>query len=188
MAAKEMSVQKRAAILLAILALFVALDILPTPDGLTLEGKRSLALILCTTLIWISNVLPLGLVAMGALLLMPVLKLCTLPQAADKFCEPVFFFMVANYVVANGLAVTGLDRRITLLLAIASKGNAKKLLFIFMMGATILSMLLSDYLHYCCSAGAKSRLLGCSHRFYGISGLLNSIRRNSTGLLWISIF
>ena len=33
--------------------------------------------------------------------------------AADKFCEPVFFFMVANYVVANGLAVTGLDRRIT---------------------------------------------------------------------------
>ena len=144
MAAKEMSVQKRAAILLAILALFVALDILPTPDGLTLEGKRSLALILCTTLIWISNVLPLGLVAMGALLLMPVLKLCTLPQAADKFCEPVFFFMVANYVVANGLAVTGLDRRITLLLAIASKGNAKKLLFIFMMGAAILSMVLSD--------------------------------------------
>ncbi len=144
MAAKEMSVQKRAAILLAILALFVALDILPTPDGLTLKGKRSLALILCTTLIWISNVLPLGLVAMGALLLMPVLKLCTLPQAADKFCEPVFFFMVANYVVANGLAVTGLDRRITLLLAIASKGNAKKLLFIFMMGAAILSMVLSD--------------------------------------------
>ena len=45
MAAKEMSVQKRAAILLAILALFVALDILPTPDGLTLEGKRSLALV-----------------------------------------------------------------------------------------------------------------------------------------------
>lgn len=144
MAAKEINVSKRAAILVAIFALFLILDFLPVPDGLTIEGKRSLALILCTTLIWMSNVLPLGLVAMGALLMMPVLGLCTLPQAADKFCEPVFFFMVANYVVANGLAVTGLDKRITLLLAIASGGNAQRLMFIFMMGAAILSMVLSD--------------------------------------------
>ena len=60
MAAKEITVQKRAAILLTILALFLVIDIFPTPDGLTVEGKRSLALILCTTLIWMSNVLPLG--------------------------------------------------------------------------------------------------------------------------------
>lgn len=144
MATKEMNVPKRAMTLLAILVLFFIIDFLPAPDGLTDIGKRSLALILCTTLVWMTNVLPLGLAAMGSLLLMPVLGLCTLPQAADKFCEPVLFFMVANYVVANGLAVTGLDRRITLLLAIASKGNAQKLLFIFMMGASVLSTVLSD--------------------------------------------
>lgn len=46
----------------------------------------------------------------------------------------------------------------------------------------------TNYLHHCCSAGAKSRLPGHSHRLYGISGLLDSIRRNSTGLLWIRIF
>ncbi len=144
MATKEMNVSKRAMTLLAILALFFIIDFLPATDGLNDMGKRSLALILCTTLVWMTNVLPLGLAAMGSLLLMPVLGLCTLPQAADKFCEPVLFFMVANYVVANGLAITGLDRRITLLLAIASKGNAQKLLFIFMMGAALLSTVLSD--------------------------------------------
>lgn len=135
---------KRAAILLGIIALFFVLDTLPSPSGLEPMGKRAVALILCTVLIWVSNALPLGLTAMGALLMMPLLGLCTLPEAADKFCEPVLFFMVANYVVANGLSVTGLDKRITLLLALASGGNAKKLLFIFMMGAALLSMVLSD--------------------------------------------
>lgn len=144
MVSEKNAKRKRAIVLLEIVALFVLIDHLPVPDGLTIEGKRALALILCTTLVWISNALPLGLTAMGALLLMPVLGLCTLPEAADKFCEPVFFFMVANYVVANGLSVTGLDKRVTLLLAIASQGSAQKLLFIFMMGAAILSMVLSD--------------------------------------------
>lgn len=144
MVSEKRAVIRRAVVLLGIIILFLIIDHLPVPDGLTMDGKRALALILCTTLVWISSILPLGLTAMGALLLMPILGLCTLPEAADKFCEPVFFFMVANYVVANGLAVTGLDQRVTLLLAIASRGSAQKLLFIFMMGAAILSMVLSD--------------------------------------------
>lgn len=144
MAAKTMSTQKRATILLAIIALFLVIYFLPSPEGLTANGKTSIALILCATLVWMSDVIPLGVAAMVALLLMPLLGLCTLPEAADSFCEPVFFFMVANYMVANGLSVTGLDKRLTLILALASGGSARKLLFIFMMGAALLSTVLSD--------------------------------------------
>ncbi|MDO4280610.1 MAG: DASS family sodium-coupled anion symporter [Peptococcaceae bacterium] len=135
---------KRAAILLAIIALFLVIYLLPTPQGLSVEGKRSLALILCTTLMWMSGALPVGMVAMAALLLLPLLGLCTLPEEADLFSEPVLFFMISSYVVANALSVSGLDKRITLILALASHGNAKRLLFIIMMSAAILSMVLSD--------------------------------------------
>ena len=46
MAAKTMSTQKRATILLAIVALFLVIYFLPSPDGLTANGKTSIALIL----------------------------------------------------------------------------------------------------------------------------------------------
>ncbi len=144
MSEKEMSVRKRLIILFGIIVLFVVIDILPCPEGLPPEGKRSVALMVCTAIAWMTSVFPLLLSSLAALLFMPLLGLCTLPETADLFSEPVLFFIISNYIVANGMAVTGLDKRITLLLALASGGNAKKLLFIFMMGAAALSTVLSD--------------------------------------------
>lgn len=144
MAENATSVQKRIAILVGIVALYIIVDSLPCPEGLPPEGKRAVALMLCTVVAWMTNIFPLLLSSLAALLLMPLLGLCTLPEVADLFSEPVLFFIISNYVVANGMAVTGLDKRITLLLALASGGNAKKLLFIYMMGAAALSTVLSD--------------------------------------------
>lgn len=144
MAENAMSPQKRAVTLIAIVALFLAIDLMPSPEGLAPEGKRAIALMVCTVLVWISNALPLMLAAVASLMLMPVLGLATLPEACDMFCEPVFFVAVASYMVMNGLTVTGLDKRIALKLAVASGGSAKKLLFILMCSAALLSTVLSD--------------------------------------------
>lgn len=139
-----MSVQNRTLLLIMIVALYFVIDFLPTPDGLTIEGKRAIALMLCTVLAWITNVLPMMLSAVLSLMLMVFVGLTTLPNACDMFCEPIFFMAIANYVIVNGLSVTGLDTRIALKITSAAKGDAKKLLFIFMMTAAILSMFLAD--------------------------------------------
>lgn len=135
---------KRWAVLFAVVALYFVIDFLPCPEGLEIVGKRALAVMICTTILWVTAVLPMGISALMALMLCPVLGITTLPDVVDRFAEPVFFFFVASYIIANGLTVTGLDRRITLMMAVVSNGDPKKLLFVFMMGASLISAILSD--------------------------------------------
>ncbi|MFZ7104572.1 MAG: SLC13 family permease [Peptococcaceae bacterium] len=135
---------KRLLTVFGILVIFIIGEMLPVTEELTLEGKRALILMVCATISWMTNVVPLMFSALFFLICMPILGIDTLPGTADAFCEPIFFFIVASYALFNGLTTTGLDRRITLMLAIASKGNPQKLLFIVMCSAALISTVISD--------------------------------------------
>jgi anion transporter len=97
------------------LAFFFILWILPTPAGLSVAGKATLAVMVWACLMWITEAIPVGISGM----LIPMLLVMTgaidkFPKAASGFSTPVVFLCLAAFIFAAVMQAAGLDRRIAL--------------------------------------------------------------------------
>lgn len=131
-------------IILGIIAIYILLVSLPTPEGLTLNGQKSIALMLAAVLAWVFEVLPLGISAILMTVLQMVLGTAPLPKAMQNFATPTLFFLVAMFCVSIAFQNSGLSQRIVLWATMRSKGSPSRLLFIFMMTCALLSTILAD--------------------------------------------
>ncbi len=118
-----------------VLALTVAVLLLPTPPGLSPEGHRALAAFVFT-----GGILALEPVALPiAALLVPVvlvgLGTATTPEAFEPFSRPVVFLILASLFLAEALRKHGLTRRLALATIVMSGGGLRKLL-LGLMGIT----------------------------------------------------
>ena len=104
-----------AGFVLAWAVLFLILQCLPLPAGLSPSGKATLAIMAWAAIIWISEALP---VAVSGLLI-PMLLVLTnavtpLSKAANGFANPVVFLCLAAFIFSAIMQVAGLDRTIAL--------------------------------------------------------------------------
>jgi sodium-dependent dicarboxylate transporter 2/3/5 len=96
---------------------FLILYAMPTPQGLSLAGKATLAVMVWACTIWIFEAMPVGITG----LLIPMLLVMTnatkpFPAAAGGFTTPVVFLCMAAFIFAAIMQAAGLDRRIALAL------------------------------------------------------------------------
>src|SRR5438067_5182218 len=94
---------------------FAILYGMPAPNGLSLAGKATLAVMAWACLMWIFEAIPVGVSG----LLIPMLLVVSgaikpFAKAADGFTNPVFFLCLAAFVFAAVMQAAGLDRRIAL--------------------------------------------------------------------------
>jgi sodium-dependent dicarboxylate transporter 2/3/5 len=54
---------KKLAIGVACIVLYIILTIMPTPEGLSIEGQKALALMITSVIAWVSEVIPIGMSA-----------------------------------------------------------------------------------------------------------------------------
>lgn len=139
-----MTIKKRSTILVALIALYAVIMLLPTPDGLSLAGKSALALMLCGTIGMTVEVMPVEVIGFLLVTLQAPLQIATLNDAVARFAQPVFFYGVCTFMVSVGFNSTGLDKRIVYKLTLLTKADPKRLLFVFMMGAGLLSTVFAD--------------------------------------------
>ena len=100
---------------LAWLAFALILWVLPTPDGLSAQGKAVLAVMVWACTMWIFEAIPVGISGM----LIPMLLVMSggvpqFPRAASGFTTPVVFLCLAAFIFAAIMQAAGLDRRIAL--------------------------------------------------------------------------
>ena len=100
---------------LAWVAYALILWVLPTPDGLTAQGKAVLAVMVWACTMWIFEAMPVGISGM----LIPMLLVMSggvqqFPRAASGFTTPVVFLCLAAFIFAAIMQAAGLDRRIAL--------------------------------------------------------------------------
>ena len=123
-----------------VFVLTIGVLMLPTPEGLSLEGHRAVAATVFTGALLALQ--PVSLPIAG--LLVPVILisfgLADSTLAFEPFSRPVIFLVLGSLFLAEAMRKHGLTRRLALLTVVASKGNISKLLFGIMGIAALFSM------------------------------------------------
>jgi sodium-dependent dicarboxylate transporter 2/3/5 len=130
--------------LAAALLLPGALMLLPAPAGLERPGQRMAALFLAALILWATEALPVAVTALLAVALQPVLRVEEARAAFAAFMSPVFFFVLAMFLLAAALIASGLDRRFALALLVPAGTRPKRVLLALMAGTAALSTIMSD--------------------------------------------
>ena len=132
-------------IVIALVILYIIIANIPN-DGasLSMEGQKILALMVVTIIAWIFEVIPIGLMAMVALMLQIPLGIMDMSARMVNFGQNIFFFVIGCFGIASAMRRSGLGTRLMLAVTILSRGNAKKMLFMFMALCAFISMFISD--------------------------------------------
>ncbi|NQY91917.1 MAG: anion permease, partial [Deltaproteobacteria bacterium] len=92
--------------------LFVLVYSMETPEGLSEEGRKAMAVFaLCLTW-WVLNVLPLMITSLMAIALIPLTGIMPAEQAYSLFGNSAVFFIMGAFLLAACLMKSGLSTRL----------------------------------------------------------------------------
>ena len=123
--------------------IFGSLMLMPTPDGLTQEGQRALAIMVLAVVLWSTETLHIavtGLVSIVFLILFQGVE--DIGGALYGFSQPVCYFLLG--ILTLGLAVhnSGLAERMAISLIRMSGGSRKRLYFQMLLSFAVLTFAL----------------------------------------------
>ncbi len=166
---------------LAAAALFLAATFLHRPDGLSLQGAYALAALGAAVLFWASGVQDPSMSGLLILSLLALLGVTTFEQAVAGFGAEFVWLLAATFMIAQGVADSGLGRRIAFGILHLAGGRASAVLLALLGVVLVLSFMvptaagrISMVLPVCLgiisaaaisppSNFAKSMLIGTSH-------------------------
>lgn len=124
--------------------IYIGLSNMPTPQGLTPNGQKALALMIVAVISWIFEVIPIGISAALFAMLMGILGIIPQKDAMASFMIPTVFFIMSAFIIARGFIDTGLGNRISLYVSTLFGTKAEKVLLSFMLPTAIISTVLAD--------------------------------------------
>ncbi len=101
-------------IILAIL-IFGIIVWLPTPQGLTVDGKNALAIFAICVVFWVSNVIPLMITSLLAIILFPLMGILETDKTYSLFGNQAVFFILGAFILASSVTRSGLSSRVALM-------------------------------------------------------------------------
>lgn len=126
------------------LAVGLGIAFLPTPEGLTPEGHRFLALLVAIVLLWVTEALPIGVTGLLAGAGLILFKIQTPANAWQFFASPAVMFVLMIMMFGVILNEAGIAKRILHLIIKVAGTNVKKLSFILAISAAMLSSIFHD--------------------------------------------
>ncbi len=97
-----------------IVAAMLAVLLWPTPEGLTVEGQKSLAIFVLCVGFWVTGALPLHITSILAIALVPLLGIQSARQTYSYFGNQAVFFILGAFILSAGVNETGLSTRVAL--------------------------------------------------------------------------
>lgn len=126
--------------MLYVLTLTIVVLLLPTPEGLSPEGHRALALFVFTGSILALEPAPLPIAALMVPIAQIALGISVASEAFSPFGTPVLFLILGSLFLAEALRKHGLTRRLALYAILRSGGNFRLLVLGLMLITSMLSM------------------------------------------------
>ncbi len=97
-----------------LMALSAGFGVYLLPLGLSEEASRLLGLLVATIILWLFEVAPLGIVALGAAAFSVVLGIADKKEAFANFAHPIIFLFIGSFLLAEAFSKYGLDRFVAL--------------------------------------------------------------------------
>lgn len=126
-----------------VIALLFSLLLLPPLHGLSPQGWYAIVIFLVIITMWATEVVPLPVAAILAIILQPLLGVADAGQALSAFGSSAVFLILSGFLLGAGLVKSGLDDRIAYFAIKRCRNSGIALLGIILVTA-FLSMLMSN--------------------------------------------
>ena len=123
--------------------IFGALMLMPTPNGLTEEGQRALAIMVLAVVLWSTEALHIAVTGLISLVLLVLFQgVSDIGGALHGFSQPVCYFLLGILTLGMAVHNSGLAERMAIALIRMSGGNSKRLYFQMLVSFAVLTFAL----------------------------------------------
>ena len=123
-----------------------AILLMPTPSGLSEEGKRTLAILVIAVGAFITDALPVPGVALLIPIFLVVFQINTPDKVANSMMSDSVLFILGSLMIATVLTKHGLDKRIASFILARTGTSTKKVSFGIITACALLSSFMSDHM------------------------------------------
>jgi len=95
-------------------ALIILFYFIPTPEGLTQNGKVMIGILLMAAILWIIEPIPLAVTGLLIMIIQPIMHVIPPNEVFSSFGSQAIFFLVGAFIIAGAVEKHGLHRRIAL--------------------------------------------------------------------------
>lgn len=132
-------------VIIATFALAALIALMPTPEGLSIEGQRAIAIFVLCLIFWLTNAIPLMITSLFAIILLPLLGVLDSKIAYSLFGNQAVFFILGAFMLASAMMQSGLSKRLSLTFLKYFKRNRFSLVVGLLLIPAGLSFVMSEH-------------------------------------------
>ena len=140
---KTFSVKGIVGIVLSVIIL-AACSFVPGSEELSREGVMGLAIMATAVVLWFCETFPAGITGLLVLVLAAVFGVVPINEAFGGFAGTTIFFVIGVFALTVLMMKTNLGQRLTRRLIIWAGASSKKLIFAFMLGTALISLIITN--------------------------------------------
>ncbi|MCB0322383.1 MAG: DASS family sodium-coupled anion symporter [Bdellovibrionales bacterium] len=125
-------------------SLFLLLLRIPHPEPLNIAAWSVIGVMALMIVWWVTEAVPLAVTALLPLVLLPLLGISPMKEAAAPYSDPIVWLFFGGFMIARALEKWGLHQRIALRIILITGTNANGILLGFMCATAFLSMWISN--------------------------------------------
>jgi sodium-dependent dicarboxylate transporter 2/3/5 len=125
-------------------ALAIGLQILPPPEGMSVEAWRVVSLAALMVVWWVTEAIPIAATALLPLAALPLIGAGSIKDAAAPYADQIVFLFIGGFILAACVERWRLHERIALSIASVAGGRPAMLVAGFMLASALISMWISN--------------------------------------------
>ncbi len=123
---------------------FIVVLLLPTPDGMSIEGQRAAAVAVLMAIWWLTEALPLAGTALLPIALYPILGVLSASEVTREYGDYNIFLFAGGFFIAMAMQKWNLHERIALNVVVRAGTDLRRLVGGFMLATAGLSLWISN--------------------------------------------
>ncbi len=135
----------RPVLFIVLAAAFWYLVTMPAPEGLSVAGQRAVAVFMLCLVLWVTNLVPLAITGILAIVLVPVFDILPYKVTYSLFGNEAVFFILGAFILAGAVMHSGISNRIALNIMDRFGSSPAKLLVAIFLLAAGLSFVMSEH-------------------------------------------
>jgi sodium-dependent dicarboxylate transporter 2/3/5 len=118
---------------------------LPTPEGLSQNGKIMISILIMGGILWVTEPIPLAVTGLLIIIIQPILSVMPAKDVFSSFGNQAVFFLIGAFILAAALEKHGLHRRMALKLLSYFEKNPKIFTLGIMSSCAFLSFIMPEH-------------------------------------------